>query len=152
MTMTRKLIAAVLISTAFAIPASAADCVHVDIVWRDGSPFAGTYTGDVHSGDLQVGVVGHYFWVNYGPAPEGGDEGNGATSVDLSDPTITGVSVCGETVSLERQAAEVEVSLPDPKETEPSPEPEPVALPERETVTAPAFPPTACRRTALEKV
>lgn len=110
----RRLIAviAVIAIMAMALPVSATECVTVEVI-QEPHLHLGEYSGDVDTLDLQVGLVGKYLWLNYGPAPEAGKEWEGMVSFDLSDPTITSATACTDgALTFEHETVEHEPDEP----------------------------------------
>ena len=96
-----------LVVALFAIPATAEGCVNIEINHEDGQTWAGAYTGDRDTTALRAGVVGHFLWIQYGEA-EGRAEYDETVSVDVSDPSIIGATVCPDGTVTLHQATPVE--------------------------------------------
>lgn len=108
---------------ALTLPASAAECVTVEVI-QDPHLHLGEYSGDVDTLDLQVGLVGKYLWLNYGPAPEAGKEWEGMVSFDLSDPTIISATACTDgSLTFDHETVEpTEIDVVDEKPPEEYPD------------------------------
>ena len=105
-----------------ALPASAGDCQQLTIDDRPGIAEV------IDSGEgVYTAVVGRFLWVNIGDEPPtAGREWEGTVMVDLSDLTISGVTVCPDgTVTLERESPEPRPETETETSVEPAPAPEP---------------------------